>query len=302
MSAKNKKTLIAGHIMPQEIDLLERQMAQLERCSKYLLPDDYIEIYFTLNLSPILFGWEKSKLTKEFFIDKFKNSEKHCHWAKKVLFEIIEDNSILGTADQKRNIIREYDGSITDYIFIDSDLYFHETLLAYLISSAKEITNKYYIVVPQTVKLWDYTWDILTHPEFASKPYGFEKTFNPENVLTQTIDTVGLIESPVFKFATGWFNLFSAELWKLVDIPDDIGPYGTEDTYCMWASEIMKKKNYDVQQYILSGQYIAEDYIYKNPYSSEVHFYSMKKQCIENSHNVMPALLKNFDEKLKVNK
>ena len=221
-----------------------------------------------------------------------------CQWAKKVEFRVVDDNSMGGCVDFRRYIVRQYDSSITDIIFLDSDIYFHTSLLAYLLESVKNIQNTYYIVTPHTVKLWDYTWDVLTHPKFKDCQYGFEKTFDATSVPEQEIGDVGLVALNTFKFGGGWFNIYCAELWRFVDVPDELGPYGSEDTLVMWASDIMKSKGYDVQQYILSGQYICENYLYKSPYAKDLKFKSDKTKLLQQANLAMPELLNKFKNRI----
>lgn len=294
----NHKILIAEHILPHEIDRFENQYNQLKLSSDYLEENSNIEIYNVLNISPLLVEF-KSESLKNLIVEKFISVEKNINWAKKTNFQIINDDSILGVVDFRRNIVRCYN-DITDLIFLDSDIVFHKTLLAFLIQSLEKIQNEYYVIVPQTVKLWDNTWDVLTHEDFIDKPYGFERIFDTSAVLNQNIEDVGLIESPVFKFAGGWFNLYSMNLWKFVGVPEEFGPYGVEDTFVSFAAEIMKRKNYDVQQYILHGQYIAENYLYKNPYVDEIIFKGKKDEWTRNANAAFLPMLQKFDQNLKV--
>lgn len=295
----NHKILIAEHILPHEIDRFETQMRQLNKSSLHIQNSVHIELYVVLNISPTLVEFKKENL-KKFIIDKFEDCKSMCSWVNKCTFKIIDDDSILGVVDFRRDVVRNYDASITDLIFLDSDLCFHETLLAFLISSLDEIKNKYYVIVPQTVKLWDYTWDVLTHKDFVDKPYGFERIFDATQAETQEISDVGLVESSVFKFAGGWFNLYCMDLWRFVGVPDEFGPYGVEDTFIMFASEIMKQRNYDVQQYILQGQYIAENYLYKNPYTNDIVLKGKKELWTKNANAAFPMMVEKFSSQLKM--
>ena len=60
------------HYMPWEVDYALLQFMQLKRASKYLSPDDNVYFYIGLNLSEYIIDWNKSKLPKEYFINKFK--------------------------------------------------------------------------------------------------------------------------------------------------------------------------------------------------------------------------------------
>ena len=120
------KTQIVTHIMPGEIDEYEGIIDNLTKCSKYLEKKDWVSIYATLNLSPKLIEWEECSIDKQFFIDKFKTLKEKCKWANELIFNIVEDDSILGTTAQKREAIKaDYD----QFIFLDCDIIFHPTTL-----------------------------------------------------------------------------------------------------------------------------------------------------------------------------
>ena len=130
------KTQIVTHIMPGEIDEYEGVIDNLLKCSEYLEEKDWISIYATLNLSPELIEWEKCDIDKQFFIDKFENLKQKCTWANEIIFNVIEDDSILGTTSQKREAIKEqYD----QFIFLDCDIIFHPTTLKYMLETSYQV-------------------------------------------------------------------------------------------------------------------------------------------------------------------
>ena len=63
------KTQIVVHLLPHELDYFEWQTKQFKIGSDYIDKNDKVIIDVTLNLN--LVNWEESKLSKEFFIDKF---------------------------------------------------------------------------------------------------------------------------------------------------------------------------------------------------------------------------------------
>ena len=92
-----KSTLICIHVMPKEIELFERFMIQYKKALLYLDDTDNVTIKASLNLNPELTDWENSELKPDYFIQKFN-----------ILFEginnineIITDNSLMGTTQQK---------------------------------------------------------------------------------------------------------------------------------------------------------------------------------------------------------
>ncbi len=67
---KIKTLQITIHCLPREIDQLERLCNSLRE--SYFFVEDQINIILdvTLNLNEYFIDWDKSKISKEFFIDK----------------------------------------------------------------------------------------------------------------------------------------------------------------------------------------------------------------------------------------
>ena len=99
----NMTTQIVIHLLPQEIDWFEWQVKQLKQGSYYLEEEDKVIIDVTLNLN--LIDWKKSKLPKQFFIDKFIQIERLCDWCD-TQFITDEENKCLGCNDKRREAIR----------------------------------------------------------------------------------------------------------------------------------------------------------------------------------------------------
>ena len=169
-------------------------------------------------------------------------------------------------------------------------------------SAAKTINNEYYIISPQTPKLWDYTWDVLVNEYYSKNDYGFEKVFNPYDVLVAEYGDVELIPINTFKFGGGWFNLISNSLLKKTDIPDSFGAYGIDDTYVMYCCDIMKSKAMDVNQYIIRNIVVAENYKYRiNPYSSYLNVIDKKQEFKSKAESQFKNELNKFYEKIYSN-
>ncbi len=269
-----KKTQIVIHVMPSEIEDFTEIINHLYRASQYLKSKDWVSIYATLNLSPELINWENSLLDSKFFIDKFNLLKTKCEWAQEVKFELIEDNSILGTTSQKRKAITQnYD----QYIFLDCDIAFPEVLLKYMLETSYQVEGKYFIT-PQTVKLWDNTWDVLVHKNFREKKYGYEKTHPPHQTYSQIVEEANIKISPYFKFGCGWFTLYSKEILNFIGIPNWLGHYGPEDTFLMFASQNAITQNYDIKQYIIEGCYVSENYVNREfPYKEKLSVNNLKQ-------------------------
>jgi len=282
-------TQIIIHILPHEIDWFEWQAKQLKISNFYI--KDKVIIDATLNLN--LVDWKESKLPKQFFIDKFLQIKELLH-EYELLFDINEDRTCLGIDDKRRDSIRKY--TPDNFIYLDCDVIFKPETLALLINAAKIIDNEFYIISPQTPKLWDQTWDVLVNELYQNEEYGFEKKLmDPYSILTQDYGDITLMPIDNFKFGGGWFNLISAKLLELTDIPDSFGPYGRDDTYVMYCCEIMKQKQMNPQQYIVKNLVIAENYIYRdNFYINYLSIINKKEEYSKQAENNFNLELNNF--------
>ena len=286
-------TQIIVHLLPHEIDWFEWQAKQLKIGSCYI--EDKVVIDVTLNLN--LVDWSKSKLPKQFFIDKFFQIKELLH-EYELIFDINEDGTCLGIDDKRRNSIRKY--TPDNFIYLDCDIIFKPETLALLINGAKTVNNEYYIISPQTPKLWDETWDVLVNKSYQNEQYGFEKIINPYSILTQDYGDIILSPINTFKFGGGWFNLISAKLLQLTNIPDSFGPYGIDDTYVMYCCEIMKQKQMNPQQYIIENLVIAENYAYRiNPYLDYLDIIDNKNEYRKQAESNFNTELNKFNQIIK---
>jgi hypothetical protein len=259
-------TQIVIHLLPHEIDWFEWQIKQLKQGSYYLEEDDNVIIDVTLNLN--LVDWEKSKMPKQFFIEKFNQIKKLWDWCE-TQFIIDEENKCLGCNDKRREAIRST--TADNILYLDSDLIFKPELLNYIICAAKIVEEPYYIISPQTIRMWDNSWDVLVNKKHINTPAGMEIYHNtdPFKPLSDPIEDISIVPINQFKFGGGWFNLLSTKLLKLTDMPDSFGPYGIDDLYVMICCDIIKQKGYNVQQYILEGEIVTENFKYRwDPYKS----------------------------------
>lgn len=286
-----KSTLVCVHVMPREIEMFERFMEQYKRSLLYLDETDDVTIKATLNLNPELIDWESSELPTEYFIDRFE-----------ALFEgvpnineIILDNSLMGTTQQKRESIKlDYE----QFIFVDADIAFPEQLLKYQLAASYILEGKY-ILIPNITKLWDDSWDILVHDDFKTKPYGFFETHEPELTINQEIHEVEILPTPVIKFGCGMHTLYSKKFWEFIGIPESFGGYGPEDTFGMHASTIAIQKGYDIKQYLLKGVYITEDYINRIPtFENKVKVFDRKQEFRDNAEMHFRDELIKFNQSL----
>jgi len=250
---------ITYHILPWEIDYALLTFTQLKK-SKYHLPDDVnVTIDSVLNLSTSIINWEESKLPKEYFIKKYKTLsillKDYTHHSK-----VYEGDELYGHLDLQRDAVSEE----TDYyLSICPDIYFSEHLLAYIAYAAKQVTNKYFLIIPQICKMWDTSWDEITHTAFTHVPHEvWEKhtdIFDVDYMLRNTEQQVQIAPVKYHKWA-GWFDLYNKEYYeKLVRIPDEWRGYGGLDSFGMYIANYAKHIGLDFQQYQLEGQ-IAFEY------------------------------------------
>jgi hypothetical protein len=249
----NIKILI--HVMPWDIDYALLMFTQLKK-SKYYLPKDVnIILDIELNLTSYLYNWEESKLSKDYFIDKF-NTLLLLLGDYKVNTFIYEGNELYGHFDHQKKFI----SPDTDYYMgICPDVYFSEYALTYLIESAKQITNKYFVITPQVHKVGDDDWDRIVDPKYLDVPYSdylkvdiFDIRYNNK------IDNQERYLEPLHKskFA-GWFDLYSKSFYEeLCPVQKEWNGYGPWDYYSMVITDYCKSKGVDAQQYVLRGETI----------------------------------------------
>ena len=241
--------------MPWEIDHALLVVDKLKKSIYHINPQDTIHIDTALNLSSGIIDWENSSIPKEYFIKKYKIldnilKEKFIH--KPFIFE---ENGIYGHLNLQKSIISP---EIDYYINICPDIDFHEYLLYYLIETAKNIKNKYFILTPQITKRWDSSWDILVNEKFINIPY--EKCIDVDmseiNYMCYDLDTPSSKPLDTFKYA-GWFDLYNKDFFEnLVPVLEEWNGYGPWDLYSMNVCQIAKHNGVDVQQYVLENQVI----------------------------------------------
>jgi hypothetical protein len=287
-------THITVHLLPHEIDWFEWQCKQLKLSSFYLNPEDTVILDATLNFN--FTDWEESRIPKEFFENKFKICEELSTWAD-TRFSIDTEGKCRGCDDKRRETIRTTDAD--SILYLDTDLIFDTTLLATIIEASKHTPEECYIITPQIPKLWDHTWDVLVSSEFENQPYGFEKVVDPFYASSITGEN-SLKPLDTFKFGGGWFNLLSTKLLKVTDIPDSFGPYGMDDTYVMECCKLMQRKGMKVQQYVLEGTTVAENYKFRNnPYNSLLVSENKQNEYRQAAESNFVQELKNFNSSLK---
>jgi hypothetical protein len=294
----NKSTIISSHLMPGEIEDFENILINLEKSSQYINDSSNITLQVTLNLSNKLINWDNSKLNPQYFKDKLEELKRYTTWCPNVWFEWIDNDDILGSAAQKRNLVTTT--NFDQYIFLDCDIIFSPMLLSIMLQAGEAIDGDY-IIVPQTVKLWDSTWDVICHKDFLNKEYGYEKIHEPQITQNQVVEAINLSPSPVFKLATGWFTLFSKGVMNKIGIASFVKHYGPEDTFIMFAAEGLNKyKGTNFIQYNLEGIYISENYISRSQkYKDQLSLINLKDKFRNEAELVFQEELIKFIQNYK---
>lgn len=280
---------IVTHILPQEIDQLEQLLIHLKKSSVYIDYNDYI-VEVVLNTK--LTNWFNSKLDEQFFINKFNHLEKLTSSWCKTKFEV-SDGSILGCNDIRRRALRT---SKADYImYLDADNIFSETLLFTMKEYCKLLNqnDSYDIIVPQTTRMWDITWDIITSEDHFDESASHENYFNRDPYLIfKSKENTSLELINGFKFA-GWGTIIPTKLREIIDIPDSLGSYGLDDTFIMHVCNILKQKGYNINQWAISGEVIIENNKFRyNPYQDYLTTIDKKDEFLNQSHS-------NFNQELQ---
>jgi hypothetical protein len=263
-----KKIVITTFIMPNEIDDLERLLADLNKASKHIDGNNY-ELYLALTVDDYLVDWENSKLDKQYFIDRFNKLKSLTEWAGKSTFNHRAD--IMGCTSLRRIAHKECTDA-THFIWLDTDIIFDEKILFYIeqgIDAIGESISKY-VIGPECVKIWDSTWDCLVNENFLTKQEGYCKINNPfvdageyGDVSLETVIN-NVPGQPRMKFGGGWFNCLSKALLDRAPLPESMGHYGPDDTYVMWASEKLNQNGEGIYQFKLKNQVVCENYIYRD--------------------------------------
>jgi len=248
---------ITCHLMPWELDYALLSFTQLKKSHYYLDSSDKVYIDVVLNLSSYIIDWDQTLLPKSFFIKKFENLQSLlknyiCR------FKIFDENSLYGGLDSQKFSTEDH---IDHYIVLNPDMYFSETLLFHLIESSKLITNKSFTITPQIPKLWDNTWDVISHPNYRNIPYDEWDSLDAYDVraFSKNLTDISLTPITQHKWA-GWMDLYNKNTWNWFMSPSEMDwkGYGGCDFFAMILSDYAKKHGLDFQQYRLNNQIVCE--------------------------------------------
>jgi len=257
---------ISIHISPYEIDNYQTFIHQLRRNLNYI--DDEIIFSPYLNLSTYFYDWRNSKLKSDFFVNRFNELNNIVKDECELDSTVNYDGKILGAFSYKTMFLNKYKDEVDAFIWFDSDMIFPDNTIHMLIASYKaDDMSKYCIVTPQIHRLWDTTWDVLVNKDYINIPASHDNYFgfdgyslykrNDEDIFLDT-------NKQRFKFASGWCNLLSADLFRdLINFTYDLGHYGPDDTFIMNLLDYYKfNKGKDISQYIIRNVVVTENYKY----------------------------------------
>ena len=263
---------ISIHISPYEIDNYQTFIHQLRRNLNHV--EDKIIFSPYLNLSTYFYNWRDSKLKSDYFVNRFKELNNIIKDKCELDSTINYDDKILGAFSYKTLFLNKYKDEVDAFIWFDSDMIFPDNTIAMLIASHKSSETKYCIVTPQIHRLWDTTWDILVNKDYINIPASHDNYFGFDGYSLYKRDDEDYFldeNKQKFKFASGWCNLLSADLFRdLIDFTYDLGHYGPDDTFIMFLLDYYKfKQGKDINQYILKNVIVTENYkhnlnVYKN--------------------------------------
>jgi hypothetical protein len=243
--------------MPWEIDHALLIADKLKQSIYHIDANDKVYIDTALNLSSYVIDWDKSKLSKEFFVEKYKLIDtilKNKFVHKPFVYD---GNELYGHLDLQKTIIQD---NIDYYVGICPDIDFSDSLLFYLIEYAKRIKTQYFVLTPQIFRCWDASWDVLVNEKMMG--YDCEQCLEIDSHKIRfqmkefDFDYVETIPLTTFKFA-GWFDLYNKNFFeKLAPVLDEWHGYGPWDFYATNVCNLAKSMNVDVKQYLLKNEVI----------------------------------------------
>ena len=260
-----KTIRISVFLFPWEIDLLQDSVDKLKSASTYIDKNKFNIIFdVTMNVSSSAIDWSQSQLPKQFFIDSFNSICNKLSYFMNVEYDIDDSASIIGCVDKRKQSISK--STDLDYvIWLDLDVHFPVHVLRVMCDALDIIQDEYFIVTPETVKMWDTSWDLITNYRYKDnhpkqRKFAGNEIFNADqhNFIDYISGSISIQRLQGFKFSGGWFNMFSAKLLKLINIPDSFGPYGLEDTFVMDICIRCRQLDYPIYQYVIRNLVVSE--------------------------------------------
>jgi len=242
--------------MPWEIDYCLLLFDTLAR-AKELTTQRY-RIDIALNLSNYHIDWSRSKLDKEYFLEKMRYYSKLLSKFDEVNMTIYDGDDNYGHLDLQKNIVRADNDY---YISITPDQLFDKSVLSLMEQSVESIPEEYFVLVAEIPKLWDSSWDIISNRQFDNTPrkndgsYDFLAINRYEALSIIDKHPVHLQKIDGIKYA-GWLDLYNKAFYeKLAPVPSEWGGYGPWDWYSTLVISNLYRTKYplDFAQYKLTN-------------------------------------------------
>jgi hypothetical protein len=278
-------------ISPCDLDDLEKTLNRLNISQEFLSQHQKSCIKFSiaLGVSDEIINWGKSQVTKHECADRFLNLKTLTQWAGESNF-IVTDT--INGCTSMRNKTSNSDSKW--FLWLDTDIIFDPI-------KALETNNiTEFVITPEIVRQWDDTWDCLVNDNFINKPLGYQAQNNPHIDSQITQEDFELIEvrntsfgQPYMKFAGGWFTVLSKKLLELTPFPANYGHYGLDDTYIMWAAQILNKPN--IKQFKLKNLIVCENYFDRiTTYKDKIEFIDRREEYKKYNENLFNISLQNL--------
>ena len=291
---------ISIHISPYEIDNYQTFIHQLRRNLNYI--DDEIIFSPFLNLSNYFYNWEESVFNPGYFVDRFNELnnivKEYCTLDEHINFE----ENILGAFSYKTMFLEQYKDKVDAFIWFDSDMIFPDNAIASLIVAHKSVEDKHCIITPQIHRLWDETWDVLVNEDYMNIPASHDNYFGFDGykLFKHNGKELSVTKNEQrFKFAAGWCNLLTSDLFKdYIEFDYSLGHYGPDDTFIMNLLDYYKfNKGKNVNQYIIKNLVVTENYKHSlNQYKDYITKNSNVKTKEEFADDVIQAISKRLNK------
>jgi hypothetical protein len=254
-------------ISPTDLNDLEKSLHRLGIGQKLLSDKQRSQIRFNIvmGVSDEIIDWSKSTVSKEQCIDEFQALKPLTDWAG--VSEFTASTEISGCTSMRR--ISSYSDSKW-YLWLDTDIVYDPKTLVYMLHSIESVESAGYskfVISPEIVRQWDETWDCLVNERFIAKPIGYQATNNPyidtiieseSEMELEVVHNRNPIDWPFMKFGGGWFTVISKPLLDAAKFPKNYGHYGLDDTYVMWAAQILNDPM--ILQFKIRNVIVCENY------------------------------------------
>lgn len=243
--------------MPWEIDHALLFADKLKQSIYNINKDDTIYVDSILNLSSYVINWNESKLSKEFFIEKYKLFDELIKNKFKHKTSIYDGDELYGHLDFHKTVKQD---NIDYYILVCPDIDFSSSLLYYMIEYAKNIKNQYFVLTPQIFRCWDSSWDMLVNEHMMQFDYKQHLSVDIHEIRhilnNNSKNDIEAFPIQQFKFA-GWFDLYNKKFFEeLVPVLPEWKGYGPWDFYAINICGLSKSLGLDVKQYVLKNELI----------------------------------------------